>query len=127
MNMRLPVALLFGAVLAASAQLTPMPVPSAVPPAEPELSRVLTPPAVPAHARKNLDSPAELARDFAEVVTFLEQGQAYFRAYQKGSHTPEENKLFLAFLESHEREQAVARKEADALRKWVLEQSSLGK
>lgn len=127
MNTRLLAALLFGAVLAASAQAPSTPTASYAPLAEPEAPRVLTPPAVPAHARKNLDSPAELARDFAEVVTFLEQGQAYFRAYQKGSHTPEENKLFLAFLESHEREQAVARKEAEALRKWVLEQSDLGK
>lgn len=127
MNTRLLAAVLWGAVLAASAQSPSTPTASYVPPPEPETPRLLLPPPVPAHARKSLDSPAELARDFAEVVTFLEQGQAYFRAYQKGSHTPEENKLFLAFLESHEREQAVARKEADALRKWVLEQSDLGK
>ncbi|TBR21752.1 hypothetical protein EPO15_09445 [bacterium] len=127
MNTRLLAAVLFGAVLAASAQQPSTPTASYAPPAEPEQPRTLTPPALPAHARKNLDSPSELARDFAEVVTFLEQGQSYFRAYQKGSHTPEENKAFLAFLESHEREQAVARKEADALRKWVLEQSALGK
>lgn len=127
MNMRLCLALLCGAALAASAQLTPTPAPSYAPAAEPEAPRILTPPASPAHARKNLDSPSELARDYAEVVTFLEQGQAYFRAYQKGSHTPEENKLFMAFLEAFEREQVVARKEGEALRKWVLEQSELGK
>lgn len=127
MNMRLLAAILSGAVLAASAQITPAPPPSYAPPAEAEVPRVLTPPAAPAHARKSLDSPGELARDLAEVVTFLEQGQAYFRAYQKGSHTPEENKLFMAFLETFEREQVVARKESDALRKWLLEQSDLGK
>jgi len=127
MNIRLLAAVLLGAVLAASAQSPSTPTASYAPPAVPEEPRVLTPPALPAHARKSLDSPSELARDFAEVVAFLEQGQAYFRAYQKGSHTPEENKQFLAFLEAFEREQAVARKEADALRKWVLEQSALGK
>ncbi|TPW21989.1 MAG: hypothetical protein FD126_131 [Elusimicrobia bacterium] len=127
MNPRPLLALLFGAALAASAQTPPAETSSYAPPAEPEAPRVLTPPAFPAHARKSLDSPSELARDFAEVVTFLEQGQSYFRAYQKGSHTPEENKQFLAFLEAYERESAVARKEADALRKWVLEQSALDK
>lgn len=127
MNSRLLMAVLFGAVLAASAQAPASDSPSYAPPAEPEAPRVLVPPAFPPHARKSLDSPSELARDLAEVVTFLEQGQAYFRAYQKGSHTPEENKQFLAFLEAYERESAVARKEAEALRKWVLEQSALGK
>lgn len=127
MNTRLCLALLCGATLAASAQISPTPAPSYTPTPEPEAPRVLMPPATPAHARKNLDSPAELARDYAEVITFLEQGQAYFRAYQKGSHTPEENKQFMAFLEAFEREQVVARKEGEALRKWVLEQSALGK
>ena len=119
--------LLLGAVLAASAQSPSTPAASYAPPAEVEAPRLLTPPTFPAHARKNLDSPGELSRDLAEVVNFLEAGQAYFRAYQKGSHTPEENKLFLAFLETYEREQAVARKEADVLRKWLVEQSALGK
>lgn len=125
MNLRLPAAVLLGAVLTAAAQAPSTPTASYAPPAEAEAPRALVPPAVPAHARKNLDSPTELARDLAEVVAFLEQGQAYFRAYQKGTHTPEENRQFLAFLEAYERESAVARKEAAALKKWVDEQSGL--
>ncbi|MBI3297613.1 MAG: hypothetical protein HYZ75_05585 [Elusimicrobia bacterium] len=85
----------------------------------------LAPPAAPAHARRNLDSPTELARDLAEVVAYLDAGQAFFRAYQKGSHTVEENRQFLAFLETYEKEYAVARKEVDALRKWIIERGTL--
>lgn len=91
----------------------------------PEPPRVLVPPAPPAHARRSLDSPTELARDFAEVVAYLDAGQAYFRAYQKGTHSVEENRAFLAFLEVYEKEYAVAKKEADALRTWVKERGAL--
>jgi len=86
---------------------------------------VWTSPKQPAHARRSLDTASELARDLQEVVAYLEAGQSYYRAYQKGTHTVEENKAFLEFLEVYEKEQSIARKEADALRKWVSENTSL--
>ncbi|MBI5596079.1 MAG: hypothetical protein HY928_08335 [Elusimicrobia bacterium] len=99
--------------------------PSAVPPEAPAQPAGLVSPAPPAHARRSLDSPSDLVKDFAEVVSYLDAGQAYFRAYQKGTHTVEDNKRFLAFLEAYEREYAVAKKESLALRTWVMERGSL--
>lgn len=99
--------------------------PSAVPPEAPAQPVGLVPPTPPAHARRSLDSPSDLVKDFAEVVAYLDAGQAYFRAYQKGTHSVEDNKRFLAFLESYEREYAVAKKESLALRTWVMERGSL--
>lgn len=123
-SITLVLALILSAGLALSgAQDTALP--SAVPPEEPARPAVLTPPAVPAHARRNLDSPSDLVKDFAEVVAYLDAGQAYFRAYQKGTHSVEDNKRFLAFLEAYEREYAVAKKESLALRTWVMERGSL--
>ena len=83
------------------------------------------PPQPPKHARRNLDSAGELAKDFAEVVQYLEHGQSYFRAYQRGTHTVEENQAFLKFLETYEKEYAIAKKEAATLLKWVEEKGSL--
>lgn len=83
------------------------------------------PPAAPAHAKRELDTAADLAADLQQVVRFLEEGQAYYRAFQKGSHSVEENKRFLKFLETYEAEAAVAKKEVDALRKWVYERGGL--
>lgn len=107
----------------ARAQAVPASSGSVVPPETPPPAPAL--PAPPAHARRSLDSPAELARDLAEVVAYLDAGQAYFKGYQKGTHAPEENKQFLAFLEAYEKEYGVAKKEAAALKKWVDEQGSL--
>ena len=107
------------------AQDAPLPAASSVPAEPPAVPKLIVPPAAPAHARRNLDSPTELARDLAEVVAYLDAGQAYFRAYQKGSHSVEENRLFLAFLESYEKEYAVSRKEVEALKKWVIERGTL--
>ncbi|HBL17454.1 MAG: hypothetical protein A2X36_12675 [Elusimicrobia bacterium GWA2_69_24] len=83
------------------------------------------PPAPPAHAKRELETASDLAADLQQVVRFLEEGQAYYRAFQKGSHSVEENKRFLRFLESYEAEAAVAKKEVDALRKWVHERGGL--
>jgi hypothetical protein len=94
----------------------------AVPGAEPE---GLEPPKAPAHAQRDLNTAAVLVRDLHEVVVFLEQGKAYFRAYQKSNHTPEENAKFLRFLETHEKEREIAKKEAEALKRWVFEKSGL--
>ena len=87
--------------------------------------RLFLPPAVPGHGRRTLDTATELARDFSDVVAYLEQGQSYFRAYQKGSHSAKENAEFLRFLEAYERERETLKKEVEALRRWVKEQSDL--
>jgi len=96
---------------------------AAVPPAVDPPARLLPTPR--AHARRTLDSAAELARDLQEVVTFLEKGQAFLRSYGTGTHSVEENQAFLKFLETYEKELQVAKKESDALRKWVYEKGSL--
>jgi|GEM_PF-6158467 hypothetical protein len=83
------------------------------------------PPAPPAHARRELNTAAELALDLAEVTAYLEEGQAYFKAYQKGTHSAEENTLFLKFLQEYEREREIGRKEADTLKRWSDEKSDL--
>ncbi|MFA5140609.1 MAG: hypothetical protein WC728_15380 [Elusimicrobiota bacterium] len=118
-------ALAFGAFLSAQpappVETSTQPV-VAVPPSEPP-SRLPPPP--PAHARRTLDSAAELARDLQEVVVFLEKGQAFLRVYSTGTHTVEENQAFLKFLETYEKELQAAKKESDALRKWVYEKGSL--
>jgi len=86
---------------------------------------VLRPPARPKHAKRNLESAADLAADLAQTVRFLEDGQAYYRAYGRGTHTVRENELFLGFLQAYESEQAVAVKEVAALSQWVRERGSL--
>ena len=97
----------------------------AAPVPAPAAPKILMPPAPPAHARRSLDAASELAKDLSEVVAYLDAGQAYFRAYQKGSHSAEENRQFLAFLQAYENEYAVAKKEGEVLRKWIIEQGSL--
>ncbi|MFH1723384.1 MAG: hypothetical protein ABII00_02060 [Elusimicrobiota bacterium] len=83
------------------------------------------PPVAPRHEKRRLHTAAELARDLHEVVEFLEHGQAYFRAYRKGTHSLEENERFLRFLESYEAELGLAKKEVDTLREWIYERGSL--
>jgi len=85
----------------------------------------LAPPKAPAHVQRDLNTASALAKDLHEVVVFLEQGKVYFKEYQTGNHTPEENAQFLKFLEVHEKEQAIAKKEAEALKRWVFEKSGL--
>jgi hypothetical protein len=99
---------------------------AATAPAKPEpAAPAWTPPKPPAHAQRSLETASDLARDLQEVASYLEAGQSYYRAYRKGTHTVEDNKAFLQFLESYEKEQSIARKETDALRKWAHEGTSL--
>ena len=85
----------------------------------------ITPPARPARTVRKLDSAAELARDLALVVEYLENGQSFYGAYQRGTHSIEENKRFLEFLEQYEKELAVGRKEVETLGKWFEAKGSL--
>ena len=86
---------------------------------------ILRPPEAPAHARRNLDTAAALAQDLAEVAAYLEAGQSYYRAFQRGTHTAEENNAFLKFLETYEKEHKAAKKEIEALRNWILLKGAL--
>ncbi|MFA6030960.1 MAG: hypothetical protein WC969_13980 [Elusimicrobiota bacterium] len=94
-------------------------------PPPPPLPAGFFPPSLPKHERRELSTAAEIALDLAEVVAFLEGGQSYFRTYQKGTHTSEENTRFLRFLEDYERERLIAQKEAETLRQWMREKSDL--
>jgi len=82
-------------------------------------------PARPARKVRKLSTATELARDLALVVDYLERGQSYFRAYQRGTHSIEENKQFLDFLEHYEKELLVAKKETRTLNKWIASKGSL--
>ncbi|PCI36600.1 MAG: hypothetical protein COB53_08975 [Elusimicrobia bacterium] len=86
---------------------------------------LLKAPERPKRERRKLSSATELAQDLSLVVDYLERGQSYFRAYQRGTHSVEENKKFLDFLERYEKELAVAKKEIDTLDRWVLRRGSL--
>lgn len=85
----------------------------------------LMPPPVPRHEQRMVDNASDLARDLAEIVLFLEQGQSYFRAFKKGTHSAEENAAMLRFLEAYERERDLAKKESALLNSWVQQKSDL--
>lgn len=98
------------------------PVPAADAPAEP---RRLFPPKAPARAKNSLDGAGEVARDLAASVEYFEAGQSFYRAYAKGTHTPEENAAFVTFLEEYEKEQATARRTHAALGQWLERKSKV--
>lgn len=79
----------------------------------------------PKRERRKLDSATDLAKDYALVVDYLERGQRYYREYQRGTHSVEDNKKFLKFLEHYEKELAVAKKEVATLQKWTEARGSL--
>ena len=94
-------------------------------PAEPA-KPTLMPPAIPARPAGTLDTAAEVAKDLAVRVQYFEDGQSYYRAYTKGgSHSSEENKAFLRFLEEYERELEIARKVHTLLGVWLEKKSSI--
>lgn len=97
--------------------------PAAAPSSEPK--RELTPPRRPAHAQRLLESASDVSRDLAETLVFIEAGQSFFKAYARGTHTPEENKAFVQFLEDYERELATAKKEFAILQTWFEKSSGL--
>lgn len=110
-----------GAVVAVST-----PAVAAVPVAVPETKPApLLPPKVPARPKGTLDTAGEVARDLAARVEYFENGQAYYRAYTKGSHTPEENKAFVQFLEDYESELGIAKRTHAILGVWLEKKSSI--
>jgi len=91
----------------------------------PTLPPQMLPPDPPMHLNRNLDTAMGLAQDLADTVGFLETGQAYFKAFRKGTHNPAENEALVRFLEAYERERENAKKEAEILRTWTRERSDL--
>lgn len=85
----------------------------------------LMPPSPPRHEQRMLDNAGDLARDLAEIVAFLEQGQSYFKAFKKGTHSAQENAALVRFLETYERERDIARREVEVLGEWVKKKSEL--
>lgn len=84
-----------------------------------------SPPEAVKRAKPTLDSASEVALDMARALSFLEQGQVFYKTYAKGSHTAEENKAFLKFLADYEHELETVKKELEVLRQWVEKKSGL--
>src|SRR5688572_4409520 len=91
------------------APAAPAPAPAAAAPAGPKAAPLL-PPKFPARPKGTLDPAGEVARDLSVRVEYFEHGQSYYRAYTKGSHSPEENKAFVKFLEDYENELGIAKR-----------------
>ncbi len=85
----------------------------------------LLPPRTPPRPKATLDTAGEIARDLTARVEYFENGQSYYRAYTKGSHTPEENKAFVQFLEDYESELGIARRTHAILGAWLDKKSSI--
>ncbi|PIR16160.1 MAG: hypothetical protein COV48_10445 [Elusimicrobia bacterium CG11_big_fil_rev_8_21_14_0_20_64_6] len=122
--------LLLAAPLASAAELPGMPGSAVVvstPAAQVEAPKpaLLLPPKVPARPKGTLDTAGEVARDLAIRVEYFENGQSYYRAYTKGSHSPEENKAFVQFLEDYEAELGIARRTHAILGVWLDKKSAI--
>ena len=83
------------------------------------------PPQPPAHAQRLLQTAADVSRDLADTVAYLEAGQTYFRAFARNSHTREENQRLLEFLRDYETELGMAKKEEAVLRDWLTKAAAL--
>ena len=72
-----------------------------------------------------LTTASSVALDMGKSIAFMEQGQAYYKAYAKGSHSAAENKDFVRFAEDYDRELGNVRHELEVLRTWVDKKSDL--
>lgn len=118
-------ALALPALAAETSTATAVAVSSAAAPAAAPEPRRLFPPKAPVRAKGSLDGAGEVARDLAASAEYFEAGQAYYRAYAKGTHTAEENAAFVRFLEEYEKEQAIARRTHAALGQWLERKSKV--
>lgn len=90
-----------------------------------ETAHQLIAPRRPPHAQRVLESATDVTRDLLETLTFIEAGQSFYKAYARGTHTPQENKAFVGFLEDYEREVDTAKKEFAILQSWFEKSSGL--
>ena len=88
-------------------------------------SALLLPPKIPTRPKATLVTAGEVGRDLTARLEYFEDGQAYYRAYTKGSHTPEENKAFVQFLEDYENELGIAKRTYAILGAWLEKKSSV--
>ena len=85
----------------------------------------LTPPRAPEREKAALVTASAVALDMARSLAFLEQGQTYYKAYAKGTHTPQENKDFVKFAEDYDRELTTMKKEMEVLKLWLEKKADL--
>lgn len=116
-----------GSAVVVSTPAAAAPEPAPAPASEPEADKPaqLFPPKIPARPQGTLDTAADVARDLAVRVEYFENGQSYYRAYTKGSHTPEENKAFVRFLEEYENELTIAKRVHLLLGTWLEKKSAI--
>jgi hypothetical protein len=106
----------------AAAPAAPAPEAPAVAPSKPS---GLMPPAPPVREKQELSSASMVVLDMAKSIAFMEQGQVYYKAYAKGTHTSEENKAFVRFVEDYERELMTVKKEFEVIKLWTEQKSTL--
>jgi hypothetical protein len=83
------------------------------------------PPQTPAHAQRLLQSAADVSRDLADTVAYLEAGRIYLRASMREMHTQAESQRLLEFQRDYEAELSTARKEEAVLRDWLAKAAPL--
>ncbi|UPT73845.1 MAG: hypothetical protein M0D55_18690 [Elusimicrobiota bacterium] len=112
-----------GSSVVVAASTAPAAAPVAAP--EPAKPALLLPPPVPSRPKGTLETAGDVARDLAVRVEYFEAGQAYYRAYTKGTHTPEENRAFVRFLEEYENELSIAKRVHALLGTWLEKKSAI--
>ena len=103
--------------------------PAAPPPPDVAVSTVgaarYGPPQAPAHTQRLLQTAADVSRDLADTVAYLEAGQIYLRAFMREAHTQAENQRLLEFQRDYEAELNTAKKEEAILRDWLVKAAPL--
>lgn len=85
----------------------------------------LPPPQPPERSGQPLSTASAVALDMARSLAFLEQGQAYYKAYAHGTHDEAENKAFIRFAQDYDTELTNVKRELEVLRVWVDKKSDL--
>ncbi len=85
----------------------------------------LIPPDPPTNAKKPLETASAVAADVAARLVYLEQGQTYYKAFTKDSHTTAQNKMFVKFAEDYDHELTVTKQELAILQQWIEKKSEL--
>jgi hypothetical protein len=83
------------------------------------------PPKPPERDGTPLSTASGVALDMAKSLAFLENGQAYYKVFSKGTHNAKENMAFVHFAEDYDQELTNVKKELEVLRVWVDKKSDL--